>query len=76
MTSLNTLLETMKTGIADFTYTKTDGSVRPARGTLSNLYIPEDKLPAGTMEYSDNVVRYYDIDSDGWRAFRKDSFCG
>ncbi len=58
-----------------FTYTKNDGSIRNATGTLMNdLLDPPTTSSATYKGYPDTIVSqyYYDIDSNGWRQFRYD----
>ena len=120
-TNIEDLLEEMKNGVVTFEYTKADGSVRTARGTLNDEYLPE-KLPDTLVfekdvidalmvakeiltledyakenglkfvfcsdhnyvfeplnkdvEYSSNLVRYYDIEKDHFRSFKKENFLG
>lgn len=57
-------------GVVEFSYRKKDGSIRTAKGTLNDGYIPEEHLPKGDSYVSpDNVQRYYDLNSEGWRSF-------
>ena len=65
----------------EFTYTKKDGSERKAKGTWK-LHLMEDWQPADTdgdealeqaLSKNENVVKYYDIDSHGWRQCSKDA---
>lgn len=70
------LKERLKNGIVEFTYTKKDGSTRTAKGTTQQNIITENggNLPKGTsMEISDSVTRYYDLNSNGWRSFTNDN---
>lgn len=66
------LKELMKTGKINFTYVKTNGDVRNATGTLDLKYIDErGGTPNGTgYEVPENVLRYWDVNSDGWRSCR------
>ena len=72
----------LQKGIYDFSYFKTDGSIREARGTLNMELIPEDKRPKGDMsdgaacEPAPGVFTYYDLIKQGWRSFRCDNFIG
>lgn len=53
-----------------FAYRKKDGSLRIAKGTLDPSIIPEDQRPAGTgTPKPDNIVSYWDMNVEGWRAF-------
>jgi hypothetical protein len=65
-------------GIVEFKYTKVNGDERIARGTLQDTVITEDggSMPKGVMETSDETIRYYDLNSNGWRSFRIENFIG
>ncbi|MGN0227641.1 MAG: SH3 beta-barrel fold-containing protein [Paludibacteraceae bacterium] len=75
------LRKKLKNGIVEFSYSKQDGSLRDAKGTLLELLIPEDKKPKGDM--SDGAAKpnyksiaYFDLDKQEWRAFSIDKFIG
>jgi len=57
-----------------FKFTKADGSVRELRGTTNPNIMPEDALTdsSGDREPNDNVQVVYDLEVNGWRAFRWD----
>ena len=60
----------MREGVAQFTFTKKDGSQRPATGTTSPAltgYTP--KADAPRRNYSPLYVRYYDIERAAFRQF-------
>lgn len=59
----------LQSGEVNFTYTKKDGSTRTARGTTNLGIIPESSHPQGGYTSPEGVVRYYDLNSDGWRSF-------
>ncbi|MBP1613629.1 MAG: hypothetical protein H6Q13_1077, partial [Bacteroidetes bacterium] len=66
------LIEGMHRGEVTFSYTKEDGSVRKARGTLTDYeycfkrpYVPR---PENTF------VVYFDLEKRGWRTFRAANF--
>lgn len=63
-------------GVVEFKYTKVNGEERIARGTLYETAITEDggSMPKGTMTVSDETIRYYDLNSNGWRSFRVENF--
>ena len=63
-------------GIVEFKYNKVNGEERTARGTLRETTIIEDggSMPKGVMEVSDETIRYYDLNSKGWRSFRTENF--
>lgn len=66
---INELKKRLKDGEVSFTYRKKDGSLRTARGTTKMDSIPEEHQPKGNYTSPDNVCRYYDINSEGWRSF-------
>ena len=60
----------LRTREVKFSYYKKDGSVREARGTLkSEIYGKENEPSSNGREFPDNQIRYYDLDSNGWRSF-------
>ena len=63
-------------GVVEFKYTKVNGEERIARGTLHETAITEDGglMPKGTMTVSDETIRYYDLNANGWRSFRVENF--
>ena len=68
-------------GMFYFTYRKSDGSVRRARGTLSQHLIPlcdvpKDSSPASDKKRSVSTFTYYDIDRKAWREFDIRRFVG
>lgn len=65
-------------GVVEFKYTKVNGEERIARGTLHETAIVEDggSMHNGTMTVSDDTIRYYDLNSNGWRSFRHENFIG
>ena len=68
--SLQLLKQKLHDGEVNFTYQKKDGSERTARGTLNVQVMGEENSPKG-MDYNknDDVTRYYDLNSNGWRSF-------
>lgn len=66
----------LKESLVVFKYNKTDGTVRTATGTTCSEYIPEAETPSGNTRYrlSEDVIRYYDVDKEGWRSLRTDNF--
>lgn len=55
-----------------FKYKKVNGEIREAYGTLNVKIIGEENQPHNNDKYqaSDEVIRYYDLNSNGWRSFR------
>jgi len=58
-------------------FTKVDGTARALRGTLDASIIPGDLMPKGekklNLNLSEDTVRVYDVENEGWRSFRVDS---
>ena len=53
----------MMSGVVSFSYTKKDGSTRPAKGTLNIDYERKsDRKP------NYGIFTYFDVDADGWRS--------
>ena len=71
MEKINELKDLLHRGVVEFTYTKKNGELRTARGTLNFDDIPEDQHPhGGDVDYSsETTTRYYDLNSCGWRSF-------
>lgn len=65
----------LSTGTLQVTFTKKDGTERIMKCTTDSAFIPEDKQPSGesTIKENTEVVRAFDIENNGWRAFRVDS---
>ena len=60
-----------------FSYWKKDGSVREARGTLNSEVYGKDNEPTGSgHSVPENQVRYYDLDTQGWRSFLSENLIG
>ncbi len=65
------LLEKLKKGRTLFVYKKSsDGSLRPAIGTLNPKYIPIDKMPKKEDKEQNpkKSILYYDLEKDSWRT--------
>lgn len=64
------LKEELRKRVVKFKYTKKDGSERDAYGTLNVDIMGKENTPIGTdRKFPDNQIRYYDLDSNGWRSF-------
>lgn len=58
----------------EFKYKKKDGSIRDAKGTLNIDIMGSENAPTGSgYNVSDTNVRYYDLNSEGWRSFISDN---
>jgi hypothetical protein len=62
-------------GSVSITFTKRDGTERVMKCTNVLADIPEERRPIGESTFSENkdIIRVYDIESEGWRSFRVDS---
>lgn len=60
----------LATSVVKFKYSKKDGSIREAVGTLSEDIITGSggSMPKGTGETPVNTVPYWDLDKNGWRC--------
>jgi hypothetical protein len=69
------LLDVLRTGTVNVTFTKKDGTERNMRCTLREAMIPTEALPTGesTRKKSDAVISVFDLEKDDWRSFRVDS---
>lgn len=69
---LNDLRHNMKHSIVSFSYRKKDGSLRNAKGTLSESIIKDrgGEMPKGTGETPSDTFPYWDIEAEGWRCFK------
>ena len=70
--------EWLQKGIVTFSYWKKDGSIREAKGTLNDLFIPLDKRPHMDLQHEPNysAVAYFDLDKQEWRSFAVTHFIG
>jgi hypothetical protein len=66
------VLTGLKSGTVVFQYLKDDGSIRTAKGTLSGL----DYQSKGESKPNNKIVKYFDIEANGFRSFRIDRFLG
>ena len=78
-TSLEEFSKMLREGIVDFQFTKKDGTLRNAKGTLLAEYLPpqnadSDAKPA--RKQNENVLVYFDMEKGSFRSFVKSSFVG
>lgn len=65
----------LNSGVANFKYTKKDGSERTATGTRNpGLLEHYEATPNGNGSDKEGVITYYDIDAKGWRSFITENF--
>lgn len=63
----------MKEGVVTFEYIKQDGAIRKAIGTLTDITYLQKTLVKKTPA---ELVKYYDVEAQGFRMFRLDRFIG
>ena len=63
------LKEAMQSGIVEFSFVKSDQSVRIAKGTLNGDLFQYEAKGAGVSS-SPDVIRYFDMGVGEWRSFR------
>lgn len=72
MKTIEELKKEMCERVVNFSFYKKDGSIREANGTTNLNIIPEENHPKGTDKIlSNEVVRFFDVDKDEWRSFKK-----
>lgn len=72
--NINEFKKALHDGKVQFKYTKKNGEERDALGTLNFDVMGEDNIPKGKgYETSDSNIRYYDLNSEGWRSFIVDN---
>ena len=68
--NINEFKKALHNGVVEFKYKKKNGEERTARGTLNIEVMGEENTPKGTgYEITDSNIRYYDLNSEGWRSF-------
>ena len=76
---IKTLSEKLKAKLHEsgvvFKYKKVNGDIREAYGTLNIQIMGEENQPHGNDKYQapKDVIRYYDLNSKGWRSFREEN---
>lgn len=66
------MLEKLREGVCKVTFTKINGEERIMDCTLAMDFIPEDRRPKTGKEYSDTIVRAFDVNKGEFRTFRPD----
>lgn len=59
----------MQTRIVKFVFTKIDGSIREAYGTLKNNLLPTTQDTG--RKTNDSIQTYFDTEKGEWRCFKK-----
>ena len=74
--NLTELKEMLTKGTVKFQYTKNDGSVRTAMGTLKSSMITR-KPSGGQNKVKDaGYTSYFDVEKDAWRCFAESKLLG
>ena len=72
--NINDFKRALHNGKVEFKYIKKNGEERTALGTLNIDIMGEGNKPKGTgYEITDSNIRYYDLNSEGWRSFITDN---
>ena len=66
----------LREGIVEFEFIKKDGSVRNAKGTLLEEYLPAPNSDTPARKKNNNVMVYFDMEKKSFRSFVKESFVG
>ena len=69
--AMNELKEVLQMERAWFEYTKKDGTIRKAYGTLQYAFIPENLHPKDPYKKYVNF-RYFDLEKNAWRSISSD----
>ena len=68
--NINDFKNALRKGVVNFKYKKKNGEIRDAKGTLNVEIMGEENAPKGTgYDIVDTNIRYYDLNSEGWRSF-------
>lgn len=70
---LQKLQDALHSGKVRFSFKKVDGSVRQAYGSLHPSLLPARGESSSSRPVNPGVMVYYDLDSGGFRSFKKDS---
>lgn len=62
------LHQAMKAGAVEFTYEKSDGTQRPAKGTIDPTLFSYRKKSSGRKK-NPLQVPYFDLEKNAWRSF-------
>lgn len=75
--SRDKILECLREGTCEVTFTKVNGEERVMECTLQFDMIPEELHPKSDgnsdSEVNTEVVKVFDLEKQGWRSFRVDS---
>jgi hypothetical protein len=66
------LLEWLRQGLVEVTFTKADGSERKMKCTLRQGLVPETKSTDSKRARPENLLSVWSSDDQGWRSFYLD----
>lgn len=68
----NEMLKELHEGICVVVFEKVDGTERTMKCTLMEDRIPGEKKAKdkSAADFSEEVIRVYDLEKDGWRSFK------
>ncbi len=69
--TIDELRVTLQKDKVHFEFTKKDGTLRKALGTLNEELIPNEKKPKAVSKSSN--LRFYDLEKEDWRSVWKDT---
>jgi hypothetical protein len=64
------MITALREGVCRVVFTKVNGETRDMTCTLETRNIPEESRPRTEGEYSDSVIRVYDLNAAEWRSFK------
>ena len=74
MLTRSDMIQQLSEGNCTVTFTKANGDIREMVCTLKSTSIPETDMPKNpSAEYTEDIIKVYDIVAAGWRSFRVDS---
>ncbi len=72
--TINELRAALKSSIVEFTFTKLNGEVREAKGTINPDLIPKEyQSKATTSKSSGDALSYFDLGVNGFRRVSADA---
>lgn len=68
------LAKAMRSGVVSFYYSKTDGTIRKATGTLKNVAVGATLGGKKMTKPSYKTLAYFDTEKQGFRCFKVENF--
>lgn len=63
----------LRQSVVTITFTKTDGTVRDMKCTLSEQFLPAQEVSESKRKSSSEACPVWDMEKQAWRSFRYDS---